>query len=357
MPIRSIILAMNIPLLKVLSEVTGVPGREERVREIVERELRGLVDEVREDALGNLIALKRATLKTKKTSSVRKVMLSAHMDEIGFIVKFLDEKGFLRVQQLGGFDARNLFARQVVVCTKDGDLPGILQPSGRPIHISTLEDRSKNPEIRQFFVDTGLSGDEVKQKVRVGDPVGLTQTFREVGAYVAGKSLDDRASVWVLLETLRALKGKQHSDDIYAVFSVQEEIGLRGAIVAAYSIEPDIGIGLDTTLAVDIPDVKSDESVTVTGNGVGIKVFDSSMVATHWLVEEFANLAEKKKIKYQLEVLPLGGTDAGAIQRSRAGVASITLSLPSRYVHTVQETVHKDDLAAELKLLVAWLTK
>ncbi len=347
--------AMNIALLKTLSEVTGVPGREERVREIVQRELKGLVDEVRIDALGNLIALKHATVKPKKSSSVRKVMLSAHMDEIGFMVKFIDDKGFLRVQQLGGFDARNLFARQVVVCSKDGDLPGILQPAGRPIHISSAEERAKNPEIKQFFVDTGLSADEVKKKVRIGDPVGLTQTFREVGAYVAGKCLDDRIWVFVLLETLKALKGKQHKDDIYAVFSVQEEIGLRGAVVAAYGIEPDIGIGLDTTLAVDIPGVEKDESVTVTGNGVGIKVFDSSMVATHWLVEEFAGLADQKKIKYQLEVLPLGGTDAGAIQRSRAGAASITLSLPSRYVHTVQETVHKDDLAAALALLTAWL--
>jgi putative aminopeptidase FrvX len=348
---------MNIPLLKILSEVTGVPGREERVREIVQRELKGLVDEVRIDALGNLIALKRATVKPKKNSSVRKVMLSAHMDEIGFMVKFIDDKGFLRVQQLGGFDPRNLFARQVVVCSKDGDLPGILQPSGRPIHISSTEDRAKNPEIKQFFVDTGLSPDEVKKKVRIGDPVGLTQTFREVGAYVAGKCLDDRIWVFVLLETLKALKGKQHKDDIYAVFSVQEEIGLRGAVVAAYGIEPDIGIGLDTTLAVDIPGVGNEESVTITGDGVGIKVFDSSMVATHWLVEEFSGLADKKKIKYQLEVLPLGGTDAGAIQRSRTGVSSITLSLPSRYVHTVQETVHKDDLSAALKLLTAWLTQ
>jgi putative aminopeptidase FrvX len=348
---------MNISLLKTLSEVTGVPGREERVREIVRLELKGLVDEIREDALGNLIALKRATVKPKKNVPARKVMLSAHMDEIGFMVKYIDDKGFLRVQQLGGFDARNLFARQVVVCAKDGDLPGILQPAGRPVHISSAEERSKNPEIKQFFVDTGLSADEVKAKVRIGDPVGLTQTFREVGAYVAGKCLDDRIWVFVLLETLKALKGKQHKDDIYAVFSVQEEIGLRGAVVAAYGIEPDIGIGLDTTLAVDIPGVEKDESVTVTGNGVGIKVFDSSMVATHWLVEEFAGLADQKKIKYQLEVLPLGGTDAGAIQRSRSGVASITLSLPSRYVHTVQETVHKDDLSAALKLLTAWLSQ
>jgi putative aminopeptidase FrvX len=347
---------MNIPLLKLLSEVTGVPGREERVREIVKRELRGVVDEISEDAMGNLIALKRAT-ETKKNSSPRKVMLSAHMDEIGFIVKFIDDKGFLRVQQLGGFDPRNLFARQVVVCTKDGDLPGILQPAGRPIHISSAEERGKNPEIKQFFVDTGLSADEVKKKVRIGDPVGLTQIFREVGAYVAGKCLDDRAWVWVLLETLKALKGKSHRDDIYAVFSVQEEVGLRGAVTAAYGIAPDIGIGLDTTLAVDTPGVGNDESVTVTGAGVGIKVFDSSMIGTHWLVEEFSSLAAKKKIKYQLEVLPLGGTDAGAIQRSRAGVPSVTLSLPSRYVHTVQETVHKDDLAAALKLLGAWLTK
>ena len=344
---------LNVELLKRLSEIDGVPGREEHVRELVRSELEGLVDDVREDALGNLIALRRGT----GGDGARRVMLSAHMDEIGFMVKFVDEQGFVRLQNLGGFDHRNLFARNVMVWTRGGPLPGILSPAGRPVHLATPEDRKKIPELREFFVDLGLSGEEVKRQVRIGDPVTLEQPFREVGAYVTGKALDDRASVFVLIETLRSLREQPSRHDVYAVFSTQEEVGLRGAIVAAYSVDPELGIALDTTLAVDTPGTPADEAVTRTGAGVGIKVFDGSTISTHWLVDEFVTLAEERGIAYQLEVLPLGGTDAGAIQRSRAGVPSITLSLPSRYVHTVTESIHKQDLRAELDLLLAYLTR
>lgn len=339
---------MNLELLKRLSETFAVPSREERVRELVRFELAGLVDEIREDALGNLIAVKRG-------ASAKTVMICAHMDEIGFIVKFIDKDGFLRVQQLGVFDTRNLFARNVVVCTGGGDLPGILQPSGKPVHLSTDEERKKIPAIKEFMVDLGLPGDEVKRLVRIGDPVALEQTFRTVGHFLVGKALDDRVSVWALIETLRALQGVAHESTIYAVFSTQEEIGLRGAIPAAFGLEPDVGIALDTTIAADTPGVPEDEAVCRTGAGVGIKIMDGASLSAPHLVREFIALAEQNGIKYQLEVLPLGGTDAAGIQRSRAGVPVITLSTPSRYVHTVQEAVHRDDLAATLALLLVWL--
>lgn len=341
---------LNISLLKALSELPGTPGREDAVRERVLRELEGLVDEVRTDPLGNVIALRRG-----REGAKERVMVSAHMDEIGFLVRFIDEAGFLRLQPTGGFDPRNLFARAVTVHTRGGPLPGILTPGGRPVHIATPEDRKKVPELKEFFVDLGLSGEEVKSRVRVGDMVTLDQTFREVGNFLCGKALDDRSGVFVLLESLRRLGGERPAQDLYAVFSVQEEVGLRGAIVAAYSVEPSIGIALDTTLAVDTPGVGPDEAVTRTGEGVGIKVMDSSAISTPWLVDAFVELAEREGIRYQLEVLPLGGTDAGGIQRSRGGVPSVTLSLPSRYVHTVVEAVHKDDLEADIALLTAYL--
>ena len=339
---------MNLELLGRLSETFAVPSREERVRELVRAELAGLVGDIREDALGNLIAVKRGT-------GPRSVMISAHMDEIGFIVKFIDKDGFLRVQQLGGFDARNLFARNVVVCTAGGDLPGILHPSGKPVHLSTEEERKKIPEIKEFMVDLGLPADEVKRLVRIGDPVALEQTFRTVGHFLVGKALDDRVSVWVLIEVLRALRDVPHEWTIHAVFSTQEEVGLRGAIPAAFGLEPDIGIALDTTIAADTPGVPEDEAVCRSGAGVGIKIMDGASLSAPHLVREFIALAERNAIAYQLEVLPLGGTDAAGIQRSRAGVPVITLSTPSRYVHTVQEAVHRDDLAATLALLLAWL--
>jgi len=167
--------------------------------------------------------------------------------------------------------------------------------------------------------------------------------------------MDDRASVYLQLELLRALKDERPRHDVVAVFSVQEEVGLRGAIVAAYGVEPTLGIGLDVTLAVDTPGVGPEEAVTRLGDGIGIKVFDSTMISTRWLVDKFVDLAEKEGIPYQLEVLALGGTDGAAIQRTRTGVPTLTLSLPTRYIHTVVEAVHETDLRAGVDLLVAYL--
>jgi putative aminopeptidase FrvX len=343
---------MNEKLLKALSEVSGVSSREERVRELVKLELAGLIDEMREDALGNLIALKRAK---KSKTPAKRVMFAAHMDEIGFLVKYIDENGFLRIQNLGGFDKRNLFARDVIVCCKDGDLPGILNPAGKPIHIAEKTDLEKIPMMREFAVDLGLPVEEVKKRVRIGDPVSLVQTLRTVGNYVVGKALDDRSGVYILIEVLRALKSKSLGVDLYAVFTTQEEVGIRGATTSAFGVEPDIGVSLDTTLAVDTPGVSRDEAVTVTGQGVALTVMDSASIATRWLLDEFIDCAERNSIKYQLNILPLGGTDGAAMQLSRSGTATISISLPSRYVHTIQEAVHKDDLESEIQLLTTWL--
>ena len=343
---------LNIDGLLALSNLNGVPGQEDAVREYVLRELGGLVDDVRVDALGNVIAF-RAGRESGDTPRER-VMLSAHMDEIGFLVRYLDDQGFLRVQALGGFDPRNLFARNVTVQTRSGPLPGILTPGGRPIHISSAEDRSKVPELREFFIDLGLSAEDVRRQVRVGDMVTLDQTARRVGNLVVGKALDDRASVFMQLEVLRRLTGRPRHD-LYAVFSTQEEIGLRGAVTAAYSVQPTLGVALDVTLAVDTPGVEADEAVTRVGQGIGIKVYDSSMVSTRWLVDAFADLADAERIAYQLEVLALGGTDGASIQRSREGVPTVTLSLPTRYIHSVVEAVHIGDLQAGIDLLLAYL--
>ncbi len=345
--------AMNTDLLRRLSEVNGVPGREERVRALVLDAIGNLIDDVREDALGNLIAFKAG--KGGKKGQRRRVMLSAHMDEIGFMVRYVDDKGYLRVQPLGGFDNRVLFARSVTVSTKSGDLPGILNPASLPTHIADEAERKKIPAMKDFVIDLGLPPKDVLSRVRIGDSVTLDQTFREVGHYFVGKAMDDRACVFTQIETLRNLKRKSHPDDIYAVFSAQEEVGLRGALTAAYGVEPDIGVALDVTLAVNYPHLLPEDAVSQAGAGVAIKLFDSSMISTRWLVDQFVDTAERHKIPYQLEVLPLGGTDGGAIQRSRAGVPSITLSLPTRYIHTIQEAVHRDDVKHQIELLTVWL--
>ena len=342
---------MDYTLLQRLSEGAGVPGREEAIRELISGELEGVVDSLETDTMGNLIAHKKSS-----KDGAKRVMLSAHMDEIGFYVRFIDDDGFLRVQNLGGFDTRNLFARQVTVhSSSGGELVGVMNPGVKPIHISNPDEREKVPKLPEFIVDTGLDADAVKEKVRLGDPVTLRQPFLDMGRVVSGKAMDDRVNCFILVELLKALKNPTY--DVYGVFSVQEEVGLRGAQTAAFAVEPDIGIALDTTLAVDVPGTPSEQRVTQLGGGVALKVMDSASISTRWLLDEFIALAEERGVPHQLELLPLGGTDAGTIQRSRGGVASLTLSVPSRYVHTVTEMVAKNDVEASLALLTHYLEK
>lgn len=341
-------------LLKKLSEAAGVPSREEQIRAIIRAELEGKVDELTVDPLGNLIAIKKSG-----KADAPKVMVAAHMDEIGFLVRHIDEKGFIRVHSVGGFDTRNLFARQVTVhaSLSGEELVGLMNPAGKPIHISTPEERNKIPTLDAFYIDTGLDADDVKAKVRIGDMVTLRQEFHDLGKVVTGKALDDRQGCWVLVETIKQLQDAPMGADLIAAFTVQEEVGLRGAITSAYQGDADVGIALDTTLAVDTPEIKEHLRVTQLGKGVGLKVMDSSIISTRWLLDHFIDLAERKNVEYQLEVLPLGGNDAGAIQKSRGGVPSITLSTPSRYVHTVTEMVSKADLEGTITLLTSFISE
>lgn len=336
-------------LLRRLSEVPGVPGREERVRDLVREALGPLAAHAHTDAMGNLI------VEVAGPADAPRVMVSAHMDEIGFVVRHVDDKGFLRVQNFGGFDVRNLFARLVTVHTRRGGArTGVLNPGVKPVHIATPEDRKKIPQMSDFVVDLGLPAERVREVVRVGDMVTLQQPFVDLGDVVVGKALDDRSGCWILIETLRRLDAP--AVRLAAVFSVQEEVGLRGAITSAFDVAPDVGVALDTTLAVDTPGNGADQAITRLGEGTAIKVSDSSMVSHGWLVDRLAELAEAGGIPHQFEVLPLGGTDAGAIQRSRAGVASVTISTPSRYVHTVTEMIAKRDVEASVALLGRFLS-
>jgi putative aminopeptidase FrvX len=338
-------------LLRRLSEAPGVPGREDRVRDLIEATLTedGRTDlRTRVDPLGNLI------VEVDGPADAPLVMVSAHMDEIGFVVRHVDDKGFLRVQNFGGFDVRNLFARLVTVHGRDGESrTGVLNPGVKPVHIASAEDRKKIPELREFVIDLGLPSDDDKARVRVGDMVTLRQPFEDLGDVVVGKALDDRSGCWILVETLRRLR--EPAVRLVAVFSVQEEVGLRGAMTSAFAVAPDVGVALDTTLAVDTPGTPTEEAITRLGEGVAIKVSDSASISQPWLVDALTALAEADGIPHQFEVLPLGGTDAGAIQKSRAGVPSVTLSIPSRYVHTVTEMAAKRDLEAGVALLTAFL--
>lgn len=352
----------DFALLKTLTEAAGVSGREERIREILLQETRGLWDETRVDAMGNLICLKRAVGNGKAPSRRRRavaarperVMLACHMDEIGFYVKYIDENGFLRIHNAGGFDTRNLFARKVLVQGKR-DLIGALNPAGRPVHIASDADKNKVPEIKEFSVDLFLPKSEVEKLVQIGDPVTLVQQTEMIGDAILGKSMDNRIALWVGIHAVRKA-ADQLTRDVYFVACVQEEVGLRGATTAAFGVDPDVGIAIDVTLACDTPGITKDEAVSELGKGVAIKWMDSSTISHRGLFDEFVALARKKHIPYQREILTRGGTDAGALQRTRAGTKAITLSIPTRYIHTVTETIHRKDAQAAVDLLAAYLT-
>jgi endoglucanase len=340
---------MNLALLKNLSEAPGVPGREERVRDVLRREFDEIFDEVTVDPLGSLIGRKRAA-----APGAKKVLLACHIDEIGFYVRHVDDKGFVRIHNVGGFDTRNLLARRVRIQASSGeDLIGLMNPAGRPIHIAKEEDKKKVPEINDFSIDLCLPAEVVKQKVRVGDPVTLVQEFAEIGDCVSGKCMDNRVAPFVAVEAMR--KAKHPKYEVIVAATVQEEVGLRGAGPAAYSAEPDIAIAIDTTLAVDTPGVPEDEGISKLHNGVALTLMDSSFIADRPLIDEFEAVAKQKEIPYQLSILTRGGTDAGAMQRIRGGYRAMTLSVPTRYIHTVTESVSKKDLQSAIDLLAAWL--
>jgi endoglucanase len=344
---------MNISLLKTLSEAPGVPGREERIRAILERECRGLFDETSTDAMGNLIARKKP-----KHSGAQKVLLACHMDEIGFYVRHVDDKGYLRLQNVGGFDMRNLLARRMLVQASSGeDLPGLMNCSGRPIHIAREEEKKKIPEMTDFFVDLCLPAEQVLKKVRIGDPVTFVQSFDEIGDCVSGKCLDNRVAGFVAIEAMRKLAaaGKEPRHEVILAATVQEEVGCRGAGPVCYSVEPDIAIAIDTTLCVDIPGVPEEERITKQGGGAALTVADSMTISNRGLMDEFEAAAKKREIAYQLSILSRGGTDAGPMQRSRGGFRVMTLSVPTRYIHTVTECIHKRDLQSAIDILAAWL--
>ncbi|HPA46927.1 MAG TPA: M20/M25/M40 family metallo-hydrolase [bacterium] len=338
-------------LLRKLCEASGVAGREERIREIARDHLQRNADEITVDTLGNLIALKKA--KSNAAEPARKVMLACHMDEIGFYVKHIDDKGFIRVVPLGGFDTRNLFARRVLIQGKR-DVIGIMNPCGRPIHMLKEEDKKKTYDVDEFFVDVFMKPDEMKEIIRVGDPVTLFQPFHDHGDVVSGKAMDNRVAVWVGLNVMKNL-GSDSAFDVYMVGAVQEEVGTRGSGPSCFGLDPDVGIAIDVTLACDTPGVEPDHAVTRMGEGVAIKIMDSYSISHRGLVDSFVKTAESNKIPFQMEILPRGGTDAGPMQRTGIGRPVITISVPCRYVHTVVESVQKKDLQGAVDLLTAWL--
>lgn len=335
---------MDQALFERIATTPGISGREEQIRGVVTEVLEDLVDEIQVDRLGNVIATRRGNRP--------RVMLSAHMDTIGFLVRHVDDKGFLWISPVGGFDPRTLNSQRVLV-SGHKEYVGLMTPKTKPIHLLTDEERKKAPKIEEIYVDVMAPADEVKANVPIGSPITLYRPpiFKEHN--FSAPYLDDRLGVYVLLEALRAARNT--SVEIHAVISVQEEVGLRGARTSAYGVDPDVGIALDITIASDTPGSDPTQMVTELGKGVGITVMDGSSISDPRLVERFKTVAEKHDIDYQLEILPKGGTDAGTIQSSRAGVPVITISPPVRYVHTANEMANIKEVDATVELMARFL--
>lgn len=323
-------------LIQKLVETVGPSGYEEKVREVVRAEIEGLVDEIKVDALGNLIARKGS-----RSEGGMRIAISAHMDEIGVIATHVDENGFVRFTTIGGVSPRTCIGGRVQ----------FLNGTRGVIYMESLESATALPTLDQLYIDVGASSRETCP-VKVGDIAAFDRPFMELGDRLVSKAMDDRISVAVMIQALKELTGTPH--ELYFIFSTQEEVGLRGATTAAYGVDPELALAVDVTRTGDTP--KGVKMEVALGKGPAIKVRDSGMLSDPRVIRWMVETAEKAGIPYQLEVLEGGTTDARAMQLTRAGVPAGCLSIPTRYIHSPSEMVDYQDVLQSVRLLVALLS-
>ena len=324
-------------LIQKLTETFSPSGYETAIREVIRTEVSPLADEVRVDALGNLVARKGT-----KSPKGRRIMLAAHMDEIGLMATHIDDNGFIRFTGIGGIRPAALTGSRVRFVN---GAPGVISSD-------RITDLTKVPTLEQCYIDVGASSQK-DCPVKVGDVCGFERPFLDLDKRLVAKSMDDRIACAVLIETLRQLKETPH--EIHFVFTTQEEVGVRGASTSAFGIDPDLGLAVDVTATGDTP--KALRMEVSLGKGPAIKVKDAGMLADARVVAWMVSTAERLKMQYQREVLEAGSTDARAIQITRAGVPAGCLSIPCRYVHTPSEMVDYGDVQNAVKLLTALMSK
>ncbi len=333
-----------LDLLKKLSEAHGVPGKEDEVRKMISEELSPHCD-VQTDKMGNLIC--------RKGDGEKKVMLAAHMDEIGLMVKQVDDDGFIRFATLGGFFDQTLLNQRVIVHTSKERLYGVI--GSKPPHMLKEEERKKVVEYKKMFIDIGAKDNKAATKlgVEIGDRVTFDRSFKTLGGdYITGKGFDDRLGCAVMVEVTKQIKLKKDVT-LYAVGTVQEEVGLKGAKTAAYKLDPDIALVSEVTVAGDFPGAKEDVRTSL-GKGPAITLADASGrgLITHPTVKDLLiNTAKKNKIPYQLEVSEGGTTDATAIHMTKEGVPSGVVAIPTRYLHSPVEVANLKDIKNAVKLI------
>ncbi|MDR1818908.1 MAG: M42 family metallopeptidase [Methanobrevibacter sp.] len=332
-------------LMKKLSLAPGISGFEGEIKNIIRDELNDHVDNIEEDLLGNIITV-------KKGKSSTKVMLAAHMDEIGLMVRYIDEKGFILFTKIGGISDQMLMNQTVIIHGTKGDIVGVI--GSKPPHVMKPEERKKIIDYEKMFIDIGaFSKEEAKEMVSVGDPITFKADFEEFpNDLIMGKALDNRIGCYVMIETLKRINTNA---TVYGVGTVQEEVGLKGAKTSAFKINPDLAFALDVTISGDHPGIEKKDAPVVIGKGPAIVLVDASgrgIIVTAKIKKILTEAGERGKIDYQLEVSDGGTTDGTAIHLTKEGIQTGVLSVPTRYIHTTVSVASMKDIEKTIDLLV-----
>ncbi|SEJ27123.1 endoglucanase [Bhargavaea ginsengi] len=344
----------QLQMLKDLTDAKGIPGNEREPREVMKRYIEPLADSIGYDGLGSLIAEK------KGAEEGPRVLVAGHLDEVGFMISKIDDKGFLRFQTVGGWWSQVMLAQRVTIVTRDGrELTGVI--GSKPPHILSADARKKPVDIKDMFIDIGASSKEEAMEwgVLPGDMAVPYFEFTVMNNpdYLLAKAWDNRIGCAIAIDVLRELKDGQHPNTVFSAGAVQEEIGLRGARTVAAKVKPDIGFAVDVGIAGDTPGVSSKEASGKMGDGPQIVLFDASMVSHKGLRDLVVETAEEHGIPYQFEMIPGGGTDAGSIHLANEGVPSLAICIPTRYIHSHAAMLHKKDYENAVRLIVEVIKK
>ena len=339
---------MDFSLFSKLAQIPSAPGREELLAEEIISEIKPYCDDVRIDRMGNVIAFKKGT-------GGNRIMVAAHMDEVSLKVRYIDDKGFIYFTLTGGIDARTLLSQRVMIVTEEhGLIPGVI--GAKAAHYLTAAEKTQGVDAASLSIDTGYGAQEVRDMISIGDPVVLDRVPRELGGDLfTSKAIDDRAGVYILLEVIKNMP-KSHRNDIYFVFSVQEEYGLIGAEAATADIKPEVALAVDTTGALDTPGMRPQDYVVSLGKGIGITLADSTTIADRALSKHLIKICKEKNIAYQLRVAARGSNDAKVMQRAGGAARAAALSVPVRYIHSNVETASKKDIDAAYNLVLNFLS-
>jgi len=337
----------TLTMLKDLTDAKGIPGNEREPREVMKKYITPYSDEISYDGIGSIIAKKAGHAEGPK------VMIAGHLDEVGFMVTQIDDKGFLRFQTVGGWWSQVMLAQRVTVVTSKGDITGVI--GSKPPHILSAEARKKPVEIKDMFIDIGASSREqaLEFGVKPGDQVVPYFEFTVMNneKMLLAKAWDNRIGCAIAIDVLKYLKNEEHPNVVYGVGCVQEEVGLRGAKTAATVIKPDIAIAVDVGIAGDTPGISEKEAMSKMGEGPQIILYDASMVSHKGLRDFVVGVADELSIPYQFDAIAGGGTDAGAIHITLEGVPSLAITIATRYIHSHAGILHRDDYENAVKLI------